>query len=38
MLEAGARIYSRKYQDGLVCMEAEAPASLARRVQTWIAG
>ena len=27
-LEAGARIYSRQYQGGLVMLEAEAPASL----------
>jgi GTPase len=35
-LEAGARIYSRQYQDGLVVLEAEAPASLLRRVRAWV--
>jgi GTPase len=34
-LEAGARIYSRQYQDGSVMLEAETPASLLRRVQQW---
>ena len=34
-LEAGARIYSRQYQDGLVVLEAEAPASLLRRMRAW---
>jgi GTPase len=35
-LQAGARIYSRKYQDGLVELEADAPASLLRRMQEWL--
>jgi len=35
-LEAGARIYSRQYQDGLVVLEAEAPASLLRRMRAWV--
>jgi GTP-binding protein HflX len=35
-LQAGARIYSRQYQDGLVVLEAEAPASLLRRMRTWV--
>lgn len=35
MLEAGSRIYSRKYRDGLVELEAEAPESLARRLREW---
>ena len=35
-LQAGARIYSRQYQDGLVLMEAEAPASLLRRMRAWV--
>ena len=35
-LEAGARIYSRQYQDGLVVLEAEAPASLLRRLREWV--
>ncbi|MGB6631048.1 MAG: GTPase HflX [Terriglobales bacterium] len=34
-LEAGARIYSRAYQDGSVLLEAEAPASLLRRMRAW---
>ena len=36
MLEARARIYSRKYQDGAVEMEAEAPESVVRRVREFI--
>ncbi len=36
LLEARARIYSRQYQDGLVELEAEAPASLLRRMREWI--
>jgi GTP-binding protein HflX len=36
LLEARARIYSRKYKDGLVELEAEAPASLVRRVKEWV--
>jgi GTP-binding protein HflX len=35
-LQAGARIYSRQYQDGLVVLEAEAPASLLRRMRDWV--
>ncbi len=35
-LQAGARIYSRQYQDGMVVMEAEAPASLLRRMRAWV--
>ena len=35
-LEAGARVYSRQYQDGLVLLEAEAPASLLRRLREWV--
>ena len=35
-LEARARIYSRKYRDGLVELEADAPDSLLRRMKTWI--
>jgi GTP-binding protein HflX len=35
-LEAGARIYSRQYQDGLVVLEVEAPASLLRRMRAWV--
>ncbi len=36
MLEAKARIYSRKYKDGAVEMEVEAPASVVRRVREWL--
>jgi GTP-binding protein HflX len=36
LLQAGARIYSRQYQDGVVVLEAEAPASLLRRMQAWV--
>jgi len=36
MLQAGARIYSRQYQDGLVVLEADAPASLLRRMREWV--
>jgi GTP-binding protein HflX len=36
MLEAKARIYSRKYKDGAVELEVEAPASVVRRVRDWI--
>jgi GTPase len=35
-LEAGARIYSRQYQDGMVVLEAEAPASVLRRMRAWV--
>jgi GTP-binding protein HflX len=35
-LQAGARIYSRQYQDGSVILEAEAPASLLRRMRAWV--
>jgi GTPase len=35
-LEAGARIFSRQYQDGSVLLEAEAPASLLRRLREWV--
>ncbi len=35
-LEAGARIYSRQYQDGTVLLEAEAPASVLRRMRKWL--
>lgn len=38
LLEAAARIYSRTYQDGAVCLEAEAPASVVRRVREWLVG
>ncbi|HLX83976.1 MAG TPA: GTPase HflX [Terriglobales bacterium] len=35
-LQAGARIYSRQYQDGVVLLDAEAPASLLRRARAWV--
>jgi GTP-binding protein HflX len=36
MLEARARIYSRKYKDGAVEFEADAPESVVRRVREWV--
>jgi GTP-binding protein HflX len=36
LLEARSRIYSRKYKDGLVELEAEIPQSLERRVRKWV--
>ena len=36
LLEARARIYSRKYKDGLVDLEVEAPESVVRRVREWV--
>jgi GTP-binding protein HflX len=36
LLEARARIYSRKYQDGLVELDADAPDSLLRRMREWV--
>ena len=36
MLEAKARIYSRKYKDGAVLLEVEAPESVVRRVREWV--
>jgi GTP-binding protein HflX len=38
MLEGKARIYSRKYKDGAVELEVEAPASIVRRVRPWVVG
>ena len=35
LLEAKARIYSRKYKDGAVELEVEAPESVVRRVREW---
>ena len=35
-LQAGARIYSRQYKDGLVLLEADAPGSLLRRMRAWV--
>jgi hypothetical protein len=34
--QAGARVYSRQYQDGMVLLEADAPASMLRRVRAWM--
>jgi GTPase len=34
-LQGGARIYSRRYQDGFVVLDAEAPASMLRRMREW---
>jgi GTPase len=36
LLEAKARIYSRKYRDGAVELEAEAPESVVRRVKQFV--
>ena len=36
ILQAGARIYSRTYQDGVVEMVAEAPDSVLRRMREWV--
>jgi GTP-binding protein HflX len=36
LLEARARIFSRKYRDGSVQLEAEAPASVLRRVKQFV--
>jgi len=38
LLEARARIYSRKYKGGAVELEVEAPASVVRRVREWVVG
>jgi len=37
LLEAKAHIHSRKYKDGAVEMEIEAPASVVRKIREWIA-
>ncbi len=36
MLEAKARIYSRKYKDGAAELEIEAPESVVRKVREWV--
>ena len=36
LLEARARIYSRQYQEGMVELEADAPASFLRRMREWV--
>jgi GTPase len=38
LLEARARIYSRKYKDGAVELEVEAPESVVRRVREFVVG
>jgi GTP-binding protein HflX len=38
LLEARSRIYSRRYQNGAVELEAEVPESLARRLREWVVG
>jgi GTP-binding protein HflX len=35
-LEAGSRIYSRRYRDGMVEIEARAPESMLRRVKRFV--
>jgi GTP-binding protein HflX len=36
LLEAQARIYSRKYKDGTVELEADAPESVVRKIRKWM--
>ena len=36
MLEARARIYSRRYKEGAVELEVDAPESVVRRVREWV--
>jgi GTPase len=36
LLEAKARIHSRKYKEGAVELEVEAPESVVRRVRVWV--
>jgi GTP-binding protein HflX len=36
LLEARTRIFNRKYTDGAVQMEVEAPESVVRRVREWL--
>ncbi len=36
LLQARAHIYSRRYQDGLVELDAEAPDSLLRHMREWV--
>ncbi len=36
MLEAKARIYSRKYKDGAVELEVDAPESVVRNIREWV--
>ena len=37
-LEAHARVYSRKYKDGMVELEAQAPESIVRKVGKFVVG
>ena len=37
MLEARAKIYSRRYKEGAVELELDAPESIVRRVREWVA-
>ncbi|HZC25244.1 MAG TPA: GTPase HflX, partial [Candidatus Binatia bacterium] len=36
MLEAKSRIYSRKYKDGAVELDADAPESVVRRMRQFV--
>jgi len=36
LLEAGARVYSRHYRDGMVELEAQAPESVVRKVRKFV--
>jgi GTP-binding protein HflX len=36
MLQAKARIYSRKYKDGAVLLDVEAPESVVRKTRKWV--
>ena len=36
LLDAKSRIYSRRYKDGLVELEVEAPESVLRRMRKWV--
>jgi GTPase len=36
LLEARARIYSRKYKEGAVELEVDAPESVLRKVREWV--
>jgi hypothetical protein len=36
LLEAKARIFARKYADGAVELELEAPETVTRRVKDWV--
>jgi hypothetical protein len=36
LLEAKSRIFSRRYKDGMVELEVEAPESVLRRMRVWV--